>query len=269
MGTQHGDAPKADEKQPAGTVTPAPTGKETPATPAAATPAVTPTPAAPVKPIPGASTPPPVAKPEEPKQVPITALHEERTKRQDLEAEIAQLKQNVAGIQQQPQQQQQQQQIDPNEVRKQIDELWDSDPKKAVQAEIMVALDWRDRVDASMDNEADGLSQKYADFGNYRTQAQQYIRSLPLEQRARPGVMELAYFIVRGQNVDTLIEQQKNDLYQKFQAGEIAGQTVSVPPGSYVPPPPTGQVVLTEDQLKVASMMNLTPEAYASAIKQE
>jgi hypothetical protein len=267
MGTQHGDAP-SDEKPAEGIVAPLPTGGQ----PAPTTPPVvkegTPPP---VVPPTGVPTPPPVVKPEEPKVVPITALHEERTKRQELEAEMQMLKQNAATMQTQhvQPQQQQQQQIDPQQIRKEIDELWDNDPKKAVQAEIMVALDWRDRVDASMDSEADGLSQKYADFGNYRTQAQQYIRSLPLEQRARPGVMELAYFIVRGQNVDTLIEQQKNELYQKFQAGEIAGQSVNIPAGSYVPPSPTGQVVLSEDQLKVANMMNLTPEAYASAIQQK
>lgn len=266
MGTQHGDAPKADANQPSGTVTPEPTGGQ-PATPTPE--ANKPGAPSPAAPNPGASTVPPVVKPEEPKVVPITALHEERTKRQELESEIAQLKQNVAGIQQNQAAPQapQQPQADPNEVRKQIEELWETDPKKAVQAEIMVALDWRDRMDATMDREADSLSGKYADFNNYRTQAQNYIRSLPLEQRAKHGVMELAYFIVRGQNVDSIVEQQKNELYQKFQAGEIAGNTVNIPPGSYAPTPATGQVQLNEDQLKVASMMNLTPEAYASAIQ--
>jgi len=259
----------SDVKQPDGTVTPTPPGG-TPATPTPAAtkpgepspgaqPGATPSPAANQ---PGAS-PTPGAKPEE-KTVPINALHEERTKRQALEAEIAQLK--AHNIQQQPAQPQQQT-ASPDAIRKEIDNLWDTDPKKAVQAEIMVALDWRDRIDSSMDQEADNLAQKYTDFNDYRSAAQGYVRSLPLDQRSKPGIMELAYYVVRGQNVDSIMERQRNDLIQRYQSGELAASLASSPSGTVTPAPQQG-IQLTEDQLKAASMMNLSPEDYASAMVQ-
>jgi hypothetical protein len=193
-------------------------------------------------------------------------LHEERSKRQALEQEMSLLRQQQAAVSPQaPIQQPQQEQA--AALRKEIDELWDSDPKKAVQAEIMVALDWRDRVDASMDVEADSLASKYSDFGQYRSAAQGYIRGLPLEQRSKPGIMELAYFVVRGQNVDTLMESQRNDLIQQYQNGELAASLTQAPAGTVTPAPVAG-TVLTEDQSKAAAMMGLSPEDYASAMQQ-
>lgn len=265
------DPIKPSDANNAGTVTPAPTVGQT-VPPAAAKPAAVPPPAAPAL-KPGVST-PPVAKPEEPKLVPLSALHEERakrqeesTKRQELEAELSKLKTQQQSYSQ-PQQVSQQptQQPSYDQIRKEIDDLWDSDPKKAVQAEILVALDWRDRLDANVDLEADSLSRKYGDFGTYRTQAQAYVRSLPLQERAKPGILELSYLIVRGQNVDKIIEQQKNDLYAKFQSGELQANMANIPPGSYTPAPSSGGVTLNDEQLKVAAMMNLTPDQYASAI---
>ena len=262
----------SDEKIPAGTVTPTPPGG-TPATPTpeankpgeptpgAPTPG-TPTPAA-GTPAPGAS-PTPGAKPEPAAgQVPISALHEERTKRQALEAEIATLKtQSPAAAPVQPQAQPQQ-----DALRKEIDQLWDSDPKKAVQAEIMVAMNWRDQVDSNMDVEADALATKYTDFSQYRLAAQGYVRSLPLDQRSKPGIMVLAYMVVRGQNVDTIMEQQKNDLIQKYQSGELAASLAAAPAGTVTPAPTTG-IQLNEDQLRAANMMGISPEDYAGSIVQ-
>jgi hypothetical protein len=191
-------------------------------------------------------------------------LHEERTKRQSLEAEIAQLKATQVQTQQASPAPTQ---ASPDAIRQEIDNLWDTDPKKAVQAEIMVAMDWRDRIDNTMDVEAQNLAAKYADFDQYRSAAQGYVRSLPLDQRSKPGIMELAYYVVRGQNVDTIMEQQKNELIQKYQSGELAASLATSPAGTVTPAPAQG-IQLNEDQLKAANMMGLTPEAYASAIIQ-
>jgi hypothetical protein len=195
--------------------------------------------------------------------VPITALHEERTKRQTLEQEVQQLRDMVTqrGYQQ-PQQPQQPQQ---NQMQQEIEQLWDTDPRKAVQAEIMVAMNWRDSVEANLSAQASELAGKYSDFNTYRNQAETYVRSLPLDQRSDPRVMEVAYLVVRGQNVDTIIEQQKNDLYQKFQSGEFVGTAPQ--PGTFTAPPTTGTVQLTQDQLNAATAMGLSPEDYASAIQ--
>jgi len=264
-----------DEKQPAGTVSPTPTGGQ----PAQPTPAAEPKPGAqpsPVIPASVTATPSPEAKPgatptpgvkPEPVPsgtVPITALHEERSKRQALETEVQQMRDMVT---QRGYQQQAQQEAQPNQMQKEIEQLWDTDPRKAVQAEIMVAMNWRDSVEANLSAQANELSGKYTDFNTYRNQAETYVRSLPLDQRSDPRVMEVAYLVVRGQNVDTIMEQQKNDLYQKFQSGEFVGTVPS--PGTFTAPPTTGTVQLTQDQLNAAKAMGLTPEAYGSAMQEQ
>lgn len=257
-GGQPAQPTPAAEPKPGATATPTPApGTGTPVIPASVT--ATPTPAA----KPGA-TPTPGVKPEPVPTgtVPITALHEERTKRQTLETEVQQLRDMV---QQRGYQQQAQQEAQPNQMQKEIEQLWDTDPRKAVQAEIMVAMNWRDSVEANLSAQATDLSGKYTDFNTYRSQAETYVRSLPLDQRSDPRVMEVAYLVVRGQNVDQIMETQKNELYQKFQSGEFAGTTPA--PGTFTAPVATGTVQLSQDQMNAATAMGLTPEAYASAIQ--
>lgn len=277
----------SDVKKPEGTVTPTPTG----GTPALPTPAAEPKPGANVIPTPDkpviptipasiTATPSSAAKPDasatpavKPEgtptpptptgTVPITALHEERTKRQTLETEVQQLRDMVT---QRGYQQQAQQESQPNPMQKEIEALWDTDPRKAVQAEIMVAMNWRDSVEAGLSNQANELSGKYTDFNTYRSQAETYVRSLPLDQRSDPRVMEVAYLVVRGQNVDQIMETQKNELYKQFQSGEFVG-TGAPAAGTFTAPPATGTTPLTQDQLTAATAMGMTPEDYAGSIQ--
>jgi len=247
----------AAEPKPGATVIPTPT-PVTPAIPASVT--ATPTPGA-VKP---SASPTPGVKPEPVPSgtVPITALHEERTKRQALETEMTQLRDMVT---QRGYQQQATQEAQPNQMQKEIEQLWDTDPRKAVQAEIMVAMNWRDSVEANLSSQASELSGKYTDFNTYRNQAETYVRSLPLDQRSDPRVMEVAYLVVRGQNVDSIMEKQKNDLYQQFQKGEFVGTTPA--PGTFTAPAATGAIPLTQDQINAATAMGMTPEDYAGQIQ--
>jgi len=260
------ETPKpTDANQPAGNVSPAPSGGQ-PATPAAAQPAAQPTPGAELH-QPGAS-PSPGAKPDT-GSVPITALHEERTKRQSLEREVEQLREAVTqrAYEQQNHYQPQQQAPQPNQgfTQEQMNQMWEDNPRQAVQVEIMQHAAWRDAIEASVSQQAAQLQSKYSDFNDYRQTAETYVRSLPLEQRANPRVMETAYFIVRGQNVDKVLEKQKETLYQQFQQGGPAG--VSMPAaGTYSAPPAQPGVQLTPEQLTAAAAMGLTPEAYAGSI---
>ena len=202
------------------------------------------------------------------KQVPLPALQEERSKRQALESELADLRNIVTQTQQVQQQQhfqqQQQPQVDP---RKELEKLWEDDPRKAVQTEIMYAMDWRDRVDSSLEVQADTLARKYPDFNNYRSTSLGQVRSLPLNQRGGPGILEAAYFMVRGQNVDTMIKQRETELLEKYRRGELSAQGLATPPGAFTAAAPIEGVQLTQDQINVASAMGLTPEQYASEIK--
>jgi hypothetical protein len=224
--------------------TPAPAAVTQPATPAAPKPAVPPAPA-----TPGAT-------------VPLPELLDERNKRQaleksvqDMQAELAAMK-KVAPTPAAPQQQPQE------EYRKQMDNLWEQDPRKAVQAEIMTAMTWYDQENANIDTQEHNLSQKYPDYNNFRTEIRGYVRSLPIEQRTRDGVVELAYYAVKGQRVDSSLESMKQqweaDFLRKLQAGEIT----SVPAGSMGVPPVVPQTQATDEERKVAEAMGMSVESY-------
>ncbi len=242
-----------------------------PIVPAGQAPAGTPAPASAVPAKPVQATPQPVApvvtpQPAAPGQtvVPLPALQEERAKRQALEAEVEQLKQRVNSTQPQHQVQPQQQQFD---TKAELEKLWDTDPRKAVQFEILTALDWHDRTNANLDIQADQLAMRYPDFNNYRSSALAYVRSLPVAQRANQGVLETAYYITRGQNVDQLWQVRENELLEKYRRGEISAAQLAVPAGSYTSPSLPNQTTLSAEQLKVAEAMGLTAEGYASQIK--
>lgn len=251
---------------PAGNATPAPGQGTTPPTP----PAVKPSGATPPA---GAPATPPAASPAPaqtgaPQTVPISALMEEREKRQSLQARLEALETRLGGQPQpqpaqmtpQPSQQQQAQE----QYRQQIEQLWESDPRKAVAAEIMAALSWYDNVNASVDAQEAAVGAKYGDFGNYRNEVRQYIRSLPHQERARPGVVEFAYYAVRGQKFDDVLKTEKERLereyMEKLQRGELGA---ALPAGGISAPPNyQGQVTLTEDQKKAAMAMGIPETEY-------
>lgn len=231
--------------------------------PAAPVTAASPEPASKAQPAPGAA-PKPGESSKDVKQeplVPLPALQEERSKRQALEAEVAELKRIV---QSQPQAAPVQKPMDPTE---ELNKLWEEDPRKAVEQTIMYAMDWRDRVDANLEIQADTLARKYPDFNNYRSTALGQVRNLPLNQRGAQGILEAAYFMVRGQNADTLIQQREAELLERYRRGEITAAGLTTPPGSFSVPPSSQGIKLTEEQYKVAEAMGMTPEQYASQIK--
>jgi len=231
--------------------------------------AATPEPAKPVQPTPAAATPAvvtpkPEVKPAEPTQVPLPVLLEERTKRQQLEAEVAQLRQLTQPQQYQQPVQQQQPAFDP---RAELEKLWDSDPRKAVQAEIMFAMDWRDQVDAQLNIQADNLAMKYPDFNNFRSAALGYVRSLPVHQRGANGILDAAYFMVKGQNYDLMLQRKEEELIEKYRRGEITAAQLVQPSGTFSHPASSEPVQLTPDQIRVAEAMGLSMDGYASQIK--
>lgn len=256
---------------------PVQTPQGTPAVPAAApVPAAT-QPQAPAKPAQGTPAPAqqpgasPVAAPTipPPGMVPVSAMHEERTKRQELERELAQLRSTQQPA---PQQQQLPQQVVPMAqgapTQEQMDHLWATDPRRAVNVQMEMYGDYRDRVDGSVNYNADQIAQRNPDFNNYRSMVLGYVRTLPLNQRANPGIIEAAYHMIRGQNVDQLLQAQQAEILAKYQRGEFTAQMLQQPVGGYSAPIVTpGNVQLSADQMKVAEMMGLDPQAYASQIK--
>lgn len=259
------DAPKpTDEKNPSGAVSPEPTGGKPATPPVEAIKPTEPTPGAEVKPgatpVPGATG-----------QVPISALHEERTKRQGLEKENEQLREavQVKAYEQQNYQAQPAAPVQPQEPQQtteQVNQMWEDNPRQAVRAEIYQAMQWRDSIDSGISRQSAMLQNKFTDYNDHRQNAETYVRSLPMEQRANPNVMETAYFIVRGQNQDKALEKQKNELYAQYQQGGTPAQVATPAAGAYSAPPATPGVQLTVEQLSAASMMGMSPEDYASSI---
>lgn len=232
-----------------------------PAAPAMPAPAaVVPVPAAQPKPVTPASPAPGQPAPA-PTMVPLPALQEERDRRQALQAELDTLRRQNLAPQQQPQAIAQ---VDP---RVELEKLWENDPRKAVQVEIMYAMDWRDRQEASLNSQADQMALKYPDFNNYRSAALSHIRSLPAHQRGMAGIMEASYYMVRGQNMDQYVQQREQEWLARYQQGQApAGFQMPAAGGYSAPAVQAGTVMLNADQLKVAEMMGLTPEMYASQI---
>jgi len=207
-------------------------------------------------------------------QVPISALHEEREKRQQMQAQLEALKKVMANnmlfdAEGNPVMQQPAAPAPQNNYQQELEKLWETDPRRAVQTEIYAAMSWRDRLDANVERQANDASAKYPDFNSIRSDVMNYIRTMPLEQRDKPGMVDAAYYFVRGQRVDNIIAQKQKELeaeyLRKFQAGELAS---NLPAGSMsTPPAPQGAIVLTEDQKKAAAAMRVTEAEYAKWIK--
>ena len=232
---------------------PAPTGApvqdpvQTPVTPT--TPEGTPTGGTPT---PGATG--------EPTMVPLPALQEERAKKQELQSELDALRKAVStpgqpAVEATPAPQQ-------GDYHKQLEKLWETDPRKAVQAEVMMGITWMDNVNTSLEEQMDTLSTSDPTFNQYRPQVRSYLKTLPLEQRSKPGIAGLALAVVKGQNVDDIVERTKQDLYEKFKRGELAGVVNPPSTGTFTQPPVNTGVQASQEEINVAAAMGMSVEDY-------
>jgi hypothetical protein len=136
--------------------------------------------------------------------------------------------------------------------------MWQTDPMKAMRTELSAFAQWIDYTDNVVDNQIDQAKSQYSDFGNYEGGIRRYIKQLPREQRANQGVVDAAYYIVKGQNADNLIKTKEQEILDKIRRGESV-QGLQGYSGS---PAPTGQPQFSEDEKKIAEAMNITPEEY-------
>ena len=206
------------------------------------------------------------------KTVPLPELMKEREKRQGLEAERDSLRQTLAVLQQQAQQRNQYQQpMQPppmqhapqQDDRAALQQMWQENPQKAVQTEIMMAINWFDRAGAQVDEQEAAIAVRYPDYNNFRTPIRNYLRTIPLQQRTQPGVVEAAYYFVKGQQVDNIIKTSNEELIRKMRAGEAIQGFDGAGAGA----PPAQQQSLSEEQRRVAAAMGMTPEQYQKNMK--
>ena len=150
------------------------------------------------------------------------------------------------------------------ETAQRLSELWESDPRRAMQTELQMALRWYDQSNSQVDSQADEIAKKFADFNTYRSDVLRYLRTLPMENRNRPGVVEAAYFYVKGQKVDDLINLSKEQLIAKLRAGEkVQGLEGMVASGA--PAPKANEP--SADQIKAAGAMGMTIEEYMKNVR--
>ena len=210
-------------------------------------------------------------------KIPLAALHEEREKRQSLQAQLDQMTgvlegmgvkfdQNNQVVQPQQQFGQNQQQPGyfdqfgtPTNNDQQMQELWDTDPRKAMQGEMLMAMDWRDKVDSAMNSQINIASVKHKDFNTYRNDIEGHLKSLPVNQRANQGIVEAAYYLVKGQKVDSIVEEAQRDIYGKIQRGEqIQGLSNTTSSATT----PSNAATLSQQEKAAAGAMGLSEAEY-------
>lgn len=162
----------------------------------------------------------------------------------------------------------QQQQVDPNVAAnaQRLEQLWETDPRRAMQTELQMGLQWYDQVNAGVDTQADDVAKKYADFNNYRSEVNRYVRNLPFDARNRPGVVEAAYFYIKGQRADDLVNLSKEELIAKIKAGESVQGLDSYTSTPATPADPNANRP-TQDQVQAANAMGIPVEEYMKFIK--
>jgi len=217
---------------------------------------------------------PPETKPDT-TTVPIAALHEERQKRQTADAKLAQLtalfgdkfkideQGNIVPIQQTPGSPTPQAPQTQEQYVKELNKAWEEDPRKAVNMEMMMALNWYDSLTTSIETQKDVVRAKYPDFGNFENEVSRHLKKLPMDQRAQAGAVELAYLVAKGSKADSMLQSEKDkavaELIKRIQAGEqiqgITGGTVSVPSSTSGPKP-------TSEQIQAANAMGMKIEDY-------
>lgn len=205
--------------------------------------------------------------------VPLAALQEERTKRQTLQHELEHLKTLVSGQPQQadpygsvhqynPQAQPAYTQQQPSQqvYQQQLQELWETNPQQAVSHQINGAFAAYDQINTFVENQVTMAESRYNDFGTYREQVRNYINTVPVTQRGRPGLVDAAYYMVKGQNADTLAEQARAAASQ-----QAAGVFNTQQPGAGVSIPgtqPRAGQGLSQEERNVARVMGMTEEEY-------
>lgn len=214
----------------------------------------------------------------QPAMVPAYVMHEERTRRQVLEDENRRLKeenQAYQGYQQQfaPAQPaygqpsgytSAQQSYQQDTQQQQLDDLWANNPREAFRVELGSAFNFYDRVNASVDQQEQQLASDdrfRSDFSQYQNQIRSYIRQLPVAQRGKPGIVELAYYVIKGQASG----QAQHQSYQQgaaaaAQAAAAAAGNVMGTGGSGGPANPPAQ--LTEQEKNAARVLGISEEDY-------
>lgn len=208
--------------------------------------------------------------------VPLAALQEERTKRQELAEQVSQLTDTIKQLQTAGQPQQQydvfgnpvgqsspyQQQMN---QQQQLAALWEQNPAAAAQYQFQMMQQAQDSVNQNLEGQYNQLRHKDPEFTRYEGQVRNYINSLSFQQRNNPQIVQGSYHYVRGMNIQQERDNWLKEVQEKLARGE---QVQGFQPAGTGGTPPAGhqqqsQHGLTPDMQKAAAAMGLTEEEYA------
>ena len=202
------------------------------------------------------------------KKVPLAALHEAREEIKALKTQMDQLKSMVPGVyydaQGNPVSVQPPNATNPvtppaQTLQAEMDQAFEmGDYKRAVALQLRAYHDWSESTRNSVDDQIDSLLQEQPDAAKYLPQMRKYLRTIPLEQRSAAGTAKLAYFVVKGQNVDKVVAEAQKQWEQKLNGG-LAAQGVSAGAGLASG---TGPRSFTKDEIAIAANYGMKPEEY-------
>ena len=199
--------------------------------------------------------------------VPITALHEEREKRQALASQVQALQEQIQNLAKGgTQREEATRQAQPTQQQitvEQLDQMWRSDPKAAMRTELIMAVDWADQVNMVVEDQFDTLASRKetADVEKYRAEITKQLRKIPLSQRGMPGVVETAYLIVKGRNADGAAAAHAQAVAEKIKSAEAAGSALPAGGNSGGTQQRTGG--LTDMEKAAAAAMGVSEDEYA------
>ena len=201
-----------------------------------------------------------------------SALHESREQNKTLRGEMDNLRGVLNNLQQQIGTQPQgyaqpappQQQTLASQNAAILEKMWDENPRQAMQTEMSMMLNWYE-TQAELDKQEEEAAKKFTDYDKYRNTIRRYVRMVKPEQRRNPGTVDTAYYLSKGQNTDAIRQSAIEETIRRIKAGEQiqgfegASSTGVVQDTSVVRP--------TEDQMKAADAMGMSPEDYLKYVK--
>jgi len=210
--------------------------------------------------------------------VPLTALQEERAKAKELRDQVQNLTQLVQEVQSRMGQQQvygqPPMQIPPAQnyypaqsfqqpqqnLMQQAAQLWEQDPMQATAWMIENGIQHYDGMQRAVDGQKAQAMGKYKDYPTYATEIDNYVRALPPAQRTQPGIVDMAYYLVKGQKVEALTQQAQQEVLSKIQKGE----QVQGLQGTYTPSAQatSDDEPLSQQEQAAAMVMGVKPEDY-------
>ena len=120
-------------------------------------------------------------------------------------------------------------------------------------------MQYRDWVDTKVDQEFESSRMRHKeDFNTYEPKVRGYIRSLPIDAKSQPNIVEAAYLMVKGQDTDNIVKAREAALIQKYQGGQAAAAMT----GTFSQPGQGSGPGLTAEEYAIAQAMRMSPEEY-------